>query len=71
MQIFERSEKGKTSTTSRMNRTAAVILQINFYPYRMLIKKIQVPEMILKVIMVAQKQILMPLSRKAVFILNK
>ena len=65
LQKFEMSEKGKTCTTSRMNLTAAVIPQINFKLYRMLIKKIQIPEMI----MVAQKQILIPLSRKAVFII--
>jgi len=53
------SEKGKTSTTSRMNLTAAVIPQINFNLYRVLIKKMQVPGMMLEMIMVAQKQILM------------
>jgi hypothetical protein len=52
-----------------MNLTAAVISQINFKLYRMLIKKIQVPEIMLEMIMVTQKQILVPLSRKAVFII--
>jgi len=59
LQKFEMSEKGKTSTTSRMNLTAAVIPQINFNLYRVLIKKMQVPGMMLEMIMVAQKQILM------------
>jgi hypothetical protein len=44
----------KTSTTSRMNLTTVVVTQVIFKLYRMLVKKIQVPKMMLEMMMVAQ-----------------
>ena len=52
LQKFEMSEK--TSTTSRMNLTTVVVTQVIFKLYRMLVKKIQVPKMMLEMMMVAQ-----------------
>jgi len=51
-----------------MNLTAVVVTQNIFKLYRVLIKKIQVPKLMLEMIIVAQ-QILIPFSKKEVLIM--
>jgi hypothetical protein len=64
LQKFEMSEKFKTSTNSRRNLTAVVVHQIIFKLYWMLSWKIQVPNFMLEMVMVAQQQIVLPFSKK-------